>query len=125
MPVMKLNTTRKLAYDQKKELADSLGQAITLIPGKPAEGLLLYVEDAKTMFLGGKEQDDYVFIQADYCGHFDFDIRNKFSVAVFTAVERIMGTPKDRISMKINENDGWANFGDYIEVDKDGNPKPR
>jgi phenylpyruvate tautomerase PptA (4-oxalocrotonate tautomerase family) len=125
MPYMNLNVTRKLTYDQKKALADGLGVAMTCIPGKLAEGLVLDIEDAKTFFLGGKEHEDCVFVKADYCGHFDFDTKFKFTVAVFAAIQGVLGTPYERMSMKLEENDNWCAFGDYAEVDVHGNLIPR
>jgi hypothetical protein len=125
MPYMKLNTTRKLSQEQKKDLVKGLGEAVRFIPGKLSEGLLLYIEDDKTMFLGANQQDDYVFVNTEYCGHYEYEDKNKFTVAVFAAIQRVLGTPNDRMSMKLTENDSWCNFGDYIDTDADGKPLPR
>ena len=122
MPYMKLNVTRKLTYEQKKELADGLGEAIALIPEKNAKGLLLYIEDAVTMFNGGEEQDDYVFINTDICGDYKYEVKYKFTMGVYDAVQRILGTPNNRIAMKIAQYDGWANFGNYAMTDAVGVP---
>ena len=124
MPYMKLNVTRKLTHEQKKELANDLGEAITLIPNKIAKGLFLYIEDAKTIFVGGEEQVDYVFINTDICGKYNYEVKYKFTMAVYEIINRILGTPNDRIAMKIAQYDGWANFGNYAMTDAFGNVIP-
>jgi hypothetical protein len=121
---MKLNLTQKLTHEQKQTLADELGPVIELIPNKIAAGLFLYIEDAKTFFVGGKEQSDYVFINTDICGAYNYEVKYNFSKAVYEVINRILGTPVERIAMKIAVYDGWGNFGDYALVDAMGVPLP-
>jgi hypothetical protein len=121
---MKLNTTQKLTHEQKMELADGLGDAIELIPNKVKQGLFLYVEDAKTFIVSGVEQSDYVFINTDICGDYKYEVKYKFAVAVYGIINRVLGTPVERVAMKIAVYDGWGNFGDYVMTDALGNPIP-
>ena len=122
MPFMKLNVTKKLTYEQKKEIADGLGQAMLLIPGKVAEGVILYVEDGKTFFLGGHELEEYAYIETDICGKYEFQARYDFTVAAFKAVKKVLGFDNANMSMRLQEHMSWGNFGDFIETDELGRP---
>ena len=119
---MKLNTVKKLTHEQKKDIADGLGKAMTLIPGKVAEGVLLYVEDGKTFFMGGREIDEYVYVETDICGKYPFQVRYDFTVAAFKAIKSVLGTDEANMSMRLTEHMTWGNFGDFIETDEMGRP---
>ncbi|MBR4949997.1 MAG: hypothetical protein IKZ25_04390 [Clostridia bacterium] len=54
MPYINLATTEKLSDETKKTLKEEFGKAITLIPGKTEQWLMINLEGEKTMSLGGE-----------------------------------------------------------------------
>ena len=120
MPNIRLNLTQKITADQKQALAKELGEAVLLIPHKKL--LILMIEDGKTVYIGGKEVDDYVLVELDVCGRFGIDIKSTFAKAAFAAITRILATPPDKLAMTIVQHDGWGNFGDFVDTDEFGDP---
>jgi len=119
MPYIRLNSTKKISGAQKQALSNRLTEAVKLIPNKTV--LILCIEDAKTIFIANKEQEDHVFIEFDMCGDYDIEIRRKFATAAFATVTDVLGTTPDKTGIRITQHSSWGGFGDYIEVDKDGN----
>ena len=122
MPYMKINTTRKLSHAQRSEIAEGLNQAMTIIPGKSAAGVVVYFDEGKTFFLGGSEVEDCAFVETDICGKFPFQVKYDFTVASFNALKKVLNMDDSKISMKIQEHMSWGNFGDFIETDEMGRP---
>ena len=118
MPNIKLNLTKKITYDQKLALSEALSEAVTIIPHKKV--IILLIEDAKTIFIANKEQADSVFVELDMCGNFDIEIKSAFARAATEIITRIVGTPPERISMRITEHRAWGGFGDFLETDEFG-----
>ena len=57
MPYIRVSATQKLTPEKQEELVNGLGEALSTIPGKDARGLIVDLEDGKTMFVGGARQE--------------------------------------------------------------------
>ena len=115
MPYIKLSVTQKLSQDKQEELVNAIGEALSLIPGKQASFLITDMEDGKTMYLGGEKQEDMVFADVRYYGNYEFQVKSDFTVAFFDAVNKVLGTRKDRMWLTITEFNSWGGFGDFVE----------
>jgi len=113
MPYMRVSLTKKLAQDQQEELAAGLGNALSIIPGKDGRGLIVDMEDDKTMFVGGVKQENMAFVDVRYYSNFTYQIKKDFTVAVFETINRLLGTSKDRMFLTISEYNSWGGFGDF------------
>lgn len=113
MPYIRVSTTLKLNDEQQAALAQGLGKALESIPGKDGRGLILDVEDGKTMYVGGVKQDDFVFADVKYYSNFEYHVKKKFTVAAFNAMSRVLGTSKERMFLTITEYNTWGGFGDF------------
>lgn len=120
MPYIKLTSTKKLTHEQRQALSNGLTEAVKVIPNKDV--IFLFIEDAKTVFIANKEQEDIVFLELDMCGNFDIETKRAFSKAACPIITRIVGTPPAGISMRITEHRSWGNFGDFVETDEAGIP---
>ena len=121
MPYIKVTTTKKLTHEQKQELSIGLTEAVKKIPNK--EIIFLFVEDAKTVFLGNVEQADLVFLEFDLAGHFSTEIKQAFAKEAYAVITRVIGTKPEDTSMRITEHMSWGCFGGFGEVDEAGFPK--
>ena len=113
MPCMRITTTLKLDEQQRKQLFDGIGDALELIPGKDRRGLIIDLEDGKSMFVGGVQQENFVFIDMRYYLKFEYHIKKRFTVALFDAIHSVLGTAKECMSMTISEYTNWGGFGDF------------
>jgi len=124
MPYMRVSLTKTLTQEQKKALYDGLGAALSLIPGKKPYMLIAEIEDGKTIFCGGRPQENFVFVDARYFGKFEYPVKKAFAQGVFKAIEDVAGTPKECISMTILEMSTWGGFGDLADESYAGQGQP-
>ncbi len=113
MPYIRISTTQKLTPEQQEALVGGLGEAISRIPGKDGRGLIVDLEDGKTMFAGGARQENFVFADVRYFSNFTYHIKKKFTQAVFGVFGKVLGTTPDRAFLTINEYSSWGGFGDF------------
>ena len=113
MPYIRLSITQKLTQETQEELVNGIGEALSIIPGKGGRGLIVDMEDGKTMFISGKKQENMVFADVRYYSNFTYNIKKDFTVAFFDAVNKVLGTSKDRMFLTITEYNNWGGFGDF------------
>ncbi|NLL38302.1 MAG: hypothetical protein GX254_01760 [Clostridiales bacterium] len=113
MPYMKVSLTQKLTEEKRKELVDGLGKALGIIPGKDGSMLIADLEEGRTMYVGGKRQEAFAFIDVRYYSRFEYHIKKKFTKAVFDAIHRVLGIAYENMSLNIAELSSWGGFGDF------------
>ncbi len=113
MPYIRLSVTQKLSDEKQTELTRGLGEALSVIPGKDARGLIIDLEDGKTMFVGGNRQDNFVFADVRYFSNFEYHIKKQFTQAVLKVFEKVLGTTPDKAFLTITEYNNWGGFGDF------------
>ena len=113
MPYMKVSLAQKLNEEKQKELVSALGEALETIPGKNRNMLITDIEDGKSLFVGSTRQEDFAFIDVRYYLKFEYHIKKAFTKAVFSAVNKVLGTPYEKMSLNITEFTSWGGFGDF------------
>jgi phenylpyruvate tautomerase PptA (4-oxalocrotonate tautomerase family) len=113
MPYIKVSLAQKLTPEKQRELACALGEALETIPGKSRNMLIADIEDGKNLFVGGIRQEDFAFIDARYYSRFEYHIKKAFTRALFAAVNKVLGTPYEKMSLNITEYSSWGGFGDF------------
>ena len=113
MPYIRISTTHKLSEEKQAALVDSLGKALEAIPGKNASGLIVDIEDGKSMFRAGEKQESLVFADVRYFSNYKFQIKRKFTAAVFEAIGGVLGTSKEKMFLTITEYNNWGGGGDF------------
>ena len=113
MPYIRLSIAKELAQETQEELVSGIGEALSIIPGKDGRGLIVDMEDGKTLYMGGVKQEDMVFVDVRYFSNFEYHIKKDFTVAVFAAIKKVLGTTEDKMSMTITEYNSWGGFGNF------------
>jgi hypothetical protein len=113
MPYIRVSTSQKLTPEKQTELAKGLGEALSLLPGKDGRGLIVDLEDGKTMLVGARRQDNFVFADVRYYSNFEYQIKKKFTAAVFDVFKNVLGTTEDKAFLTITEYNNWGGFGDF------------
>jgi hypothetical protein len=83
------------------------------VPGKKRHMLILDLEDAKNIYLGGNKEDNFVFSDIHYCGNFPYTVKKKLTEAIFNLYEKTLGTKPECASLTITEHTNWGGFGDF------------
>ena len=112
MPYLRVSLSQKLTSEKAEELYRELSEAFEVLPGKTRDGVVLDLEDAKTMFLRGVLQENLVFADIHYVGNFAYNLKSKFTETVFAVFARVLGTKKDEASLTITEHQCWGIRGE-------------
>lgn len=113
MPYIRISAAKKLTETEQTDLVNGLGEALSIIPGKDGRGLIVDMEDGKTLFVGGVKQENMVFVDVRYYSNFAYQIKKEFTAAVFEKISSVLGTTKDRAFLTITEYNSWGGFGDF------------
>lgn len=115
MPYMKVSVAKKLTEEERRELANGLGEALGLIPGKHPSFLIADIEDGRNFYLGGVPQENFAFIDVRYYSKFSYQIKQKFTKACFEALNKTLGTAKEQMFLTITEFNTWGGFGNFVD----------
>lgn len=113
MPYIRVSATQKLTQEKQTELVNGLGEALSLIPGKDGRGLIVDLEDSKTMYVGGVLQENFVFADVRYYSNFEYHIKKQFTQAVLKVFNTVLGTRPETAFLTINEYNNWGGYGDF------------
>ncbi len=114
MPYINTVTTKKISQDMKKELTKELGEAITLLPGKSEEWLMLRFEDGAEMAFRGDVEKDAAMIEVALLGKAPADALNNLTARLTQIITEKLGVAGDRIYVKYFETDKWGWNGSNI-----------
>ena len=117
MPYIRLSLTQKLTREKRDELVTAIGEALSEIPGKTGADLISDIEDGRVIYKGSVQQEDMVFADVRYHGKYEYEYRSRFTAAIFDAVNRIVGTDKDRMFLNITEFSSWGGYGNLKDDD--------
>jgi len=113
MPLIRLSVSKELTEESRQQLVDGLGEAMRKIPGKGPEMLMVDLEEGKTMYIAGVTQENTVFADIQYFSNFKHSHKQEFTAAAFEAVNKAIGTAKDKMFLTITERNTWGAFGDF------------
>ena len=93
MPYIAVTTSKALSDEQKDELKKTIGQKISLIPGKTEAALMVDISDNHTMYFAGEKR------------------KKALTEALFDAVELHTGLHDDSIYLTYSEFSNWGTRG--------------
>ena len=101
MPYIAVTTSKALSDEQKDELKKTIGQKISLIPGKTEAALMVDISDNHTMYFAG-EKRKLAYVDVRCYG---------LTEALFNAVELHTGLHDDSIYLTYTEFSNWGTRG--------------
>jgi hypothetical protein len=54
-----------------------------------------------------------VFADVQYFSNFSYQIKKEFTAAAFDAMNKALGTSKEKMFLTITERNNWGAFGDF------------
>lgn len=111
MPYINISVTKEMSITKKQELKNSIGKNINRLPGKAEKVLMIEIEDGKTIFFGGEEQENCAYVDVKAYGKFDFEAKDDFTKSIFEVFNRVLGIEEDRLFLTITEFDTWGTNG--------------
>ncbi len=111
MPYISTTTTKKIDEAAKKALKEDFARAITLIPGKSEEWLMLSFTGEADMFFRGTTEGGAAIIEVAILGSAKKEELMALTAALCDSVEKNLGLDKDRIYVKFTEHASWGHAG--------------
>ena len=111
MPYINTTTTEKIDAAALKSLKEDFANAITLIPGKSEEWLMLNFTGEADMFFRGTSEGGAVIIEVAILGSAKKEELMALTSALSASAEKNLGVAKDRIYVKFTEHTSWGHAG--------------
>lgn len=112
MPYIAVTTSKALSDEQKDELKKTIGQKISLIPGKTEAALMVDISDNHTMYFAG-EKRKLAYVDVRCYGSTEFENKKALTEALFDAVELHTGLHDDSIYLTYTEFSNWGTRGTH------------
>ena len=116
MPYMKVSLTHKLTDEKRSQLLNGLEKALAIIPEKAGMPLTVDLEEGKTFYTSGVKQEDFVYVDVQYCKRFRYSKKREFTIAAFDAMHEALGISKEKMFLVITERITWGAFGSYLDI---------
>lgn len=111
MPYINVSVTKEMSVSKIQELKNNIGKNISRLPGKTEKVLMLDIEDRKTIFFGGDEQENCAYVDVRVYGKFDFEVKADFTQSMFEIFNRVLGISENRMFLTIMEFETWGTNG--------------
>lgn len=108
MPFINSKVSVKISYSQEQELKTRLGQAISVIPGKSEEWLMLGFEDEYHLYFKGDNSEPIAFVDVNVFGDPNSAAFSKFTGEVTKIFGEVLGIAADHIYVKYNGTHDWG-----------------
>lgn len=114
MPFINTKVSMELGNKKKESIKTKLGKAITFIPGKSEQWLMLGFEENCSLYFQGNNSQPSAMVEVKIFGSASKEAYNKLTASICEILEEEASIPKNRIYIKYEEisNWGWngANF---------------
>lgn len=111
MPMIITKTTTTISKEQQAVLTKKFGEAITLLPGKSEEWLMLSFEDGARMAFRGKCDSDLCYIEVNLLGAASREAYEALTARLCEVVSETLGVAPGGIYVKYEEAKTWGYDG--------------
>lgn len=115
MPFLISKVNIPVTGQQEQRLKTLLGRAISLIPGKSEESLLLILEDDCPVYLRGDGAAPAAYLSAAVFhneGHAGYA---EFTAAATEAYRDVLGIEPDHVFLRFEDISAWGTAGQYLD----------
>ena len=115
MPFIKTKVNCAITENQEMLLKARMGEAVSLIPSKNENYLLLEFEDNCRMWLRGGHASGIAYVEAAIFGNEDHEGFSAFASEVTRSFTEILGIPAENIYIKFEDIASWSVGGQFID----------
>ncbi|SDJ96230.1 phenylpyruvate tautomerase MIF-related protein [Streptococcus gallolyticus] len=119
MPFIMMKTNLNVTKEQECELKNTFGQAISLVPGKSEQVLMVGIEGNHSLYLRGEDTpaayiEVSIFANQSHLGY------QEMTLAMTAAVHQILKIPTNQIYLHYHDIKAWGVSGYYMEDSDNG-----
>jgi phenylpyruvate tautomerase PptA (4-oxalocrotonate tautomerase family) len=108
MPFIDSKVSIKTTPEQRTELKERLGEAITLLPGKSESWLMIDLADDQNMYFKGEDATPTAFIGVNIYGDANPGAFNTLTAELTKIYGDVLGIPADHIYVKYSTTHEWG-----------------
>ena len=108
MPFINAKVTVKMSEEKKEAVKKKLGEAISVIPGKSEQWLMVGFEDSYDLYFQGNKNAESAFIEVKIFGRASSEVYNKMTGVISDIFEEELGISSNRIYVKYEEVSEWG-----------------
>lgn len=108
MPFINSKVTVKMTEEKKEAIKKKLGEAISLIPGKSENWLMVGFDDGYDLYFQGNKDGESAFIEVSVFGNASPSAFDALTGAICEIFESELKIPKNRIYVKYQEISNWG-----------------
>lgn len=108
MPFINTKTTVEISDEKREEIKTLLGKAISIIPGKSENWLMLGFEDNVKMYFKGDNTKPTAFVEVKIFGKAAAEDYNALTKEITHIINSVLDIPSDRIYVKYEEVQHWG-----------------
>ena len=108
MPFINTKASVAIPSEKREIIKKKFGEAISLIPGKSENWLMLGFEEYVHMYFAGDNSKPTAFVEVKIFGETDDADLNRLTAAITTILNDELSIPKDRIYVKYELCSHWG-----------------
>lgn len=114
MPFIDAKISKKVSVSEELELKSRLGKAISLIPGKSENWLMVGIQDGYHLYFRGDNSEPMAFIEVRIFGGPDRNAFEKMTREITAIFGDILGIAPDHMYIKYSATTDWGwNGGNF------------
>ena len=110
MPFINIKTNVDVKKEKEEIIKSSLGQLITILPGKSESWLMIDIEKNNSMYFKGSDLP-LALVKVELYGSSSKDKYNKLTNAITFLLNKELNIDEDRIYVRFEEVENWGYFG--------------
>lgn len=114
MPMIKTMANVKISEKQEKILKEKMGEAITTIPGKSENWLMLSFEGDCNLYFRGSRLEPIAYLEVKTYGQFGASVTEELTKKLTKIINEVLSIAPDHIYIYYQESVAWGwNGGNF------------
>ena len=114
MPYIEAKISKKITKEEEVQLKSALGQAISIIPGKSEQWLMLGFQDEVRMYFRGDDSEPVAFVEVRIYGGPNRDAFERMTAEITRIFGEVLGIAADHMYIKYSATPDWGwNGGNF------------
>ncbi len=114
MPMIHASVSVPLNASQRESVKSKFGKAITCIPGKSEQWLMVHLEDNCDLYFQGNKKAPSAFVDVQIYGSASASAYDRLTASICKILEDELSIPQSRIYVKYGEVEHWGwNGGNF------------
>ncbi len=114
MPFINSKISVKITREQEETIKSKLGKAISIIPGKSENWLMIGFEDDYKLYFKGEKFEKIAFVEVKIFGQISSENSEKLTKEICNIYEEVLGIPQNKIYIKYEEVSQWGWNGNNL-----------